>query len=114
MQQQAQGNVLSVESFKRALSTVAMCNCSCTVLLHIATADKRFPVACNKTLWRCCRRHLRPDDKHIVAEIEAMVTCGTLARVKSMHPDAGPLSPKLMRPSIGLNVCCNTGERGQS
>lgn len=41
-----------------------------------------------------------------------MVTCGALARVKSMHPDAGPLSPKLMRPSMGLTVCCNTGEAG--
>ena len=63
-------------------------------------------------LLRHCCRHLRPSDKHIVAEVEAMVTCGTLARVKSMHPNAGPLSPKLMRPSMGQTMCCNTGEGG--
>ena len=47
-----------------------------------------------------CNRHLYPDDKRIVAEIELRTKCGQLARVKSLHPFAGPLSPKLMQPSM--------------
>lgn len=54
-------------------------------------------------------RYLRPDDKQIVAEVQTLVQQGTLARVKSMNPNAGPLSPKLarrisMRPSCTINT----------
>lgn len=56
------------------------------------------------------RRHLRPDDKHIVSEVQAMVAQGTLARVKSMHPNAGPLSPKMARlSSMRGTMTVNTG-----
>ena len=99
---------ISCLSSKAGPAGTDQCRCTCTSLPQ--TCASLSPAT--RMLVRCCCRHLRPDDKHIVAEIEAMVTSGTLARVKSMHPNAGPLSPKLMRPSVGLNVCCNTGEAG--
>ena len=61
----------------------------------------------------CGNRHLYPDDKRIVAEIELRTKCGQLARVKSLHPYAGPLSPKLMQPSMpsfSRPSFINTGE----
>ena len=44
-------------------------------------------------------RHFRPDDKRIVQEISVRMQRGELQRVKSLHPNGGPLSKELMRPS---------------
>lgn len=50
--------------------------------------------------WHC--RHFRPDDKRIVQEISVRMQLGELQRVKSLHPNGGPLSKELMRPSMCL------------
>ena len=47
-------------------------------------------------------RHFRPDDKRIVQEISVRMQLGELQRVKSLHPNGGPLSKELMRPSFRL------------
>lgn len=44
--------------------------------------------------WGC--RHFRPNDKRVVQEISAGMQQGQLARVKSLHPNGGPLSKELM------------------
>lgn len=47
-------------------------------------------------------RHFKPDDKRIVQEISVRMQLGELQRVKSLHPNGGPLSKELMRPSLHL------------
>ncbi|DBB12995.1 TPA: hypothetical protein ACH3X3_005736 [Trebouxia sp. C0006] len=62
------------------------------------------PLACVLPgyLWRQIRSHFWPDDKRIVQEIMVRVQRGELARMKSLHANAGPLSDKLTRPSHQL------------
>ncbi|KAL3150345.1 hypothetical protein ABBQ32_000189 [Trebouxia sp. C0010 RCD-2024] len=47
-------------------------------------------------LWRQLKTHFRPDDKRVVQEISQRTQLGQLARVKSLHPNGGPLSKELM------------------
>ncbi|KAK9829125.1 hypothetical protein WJX72_004020 [[Myrmecia] bisecta] len=60
------------------------------------------PIACILPgfLIRQVCSHIWPDDKRIVMEIERMVETGEIARPKSMHANAGPLSTAYMTPRL--------------